>query len=42
MARLLILFALAIVSAAVYLPTLGFGFVLDDHEQIELSQARLT
>lgn len=42
MARLLIPYALAIVSAAVYLPTLDFGFVLDDHEQIELSQARLT
>ena len=24
------------------MPTLDFGFVLDDHEQIELSQARLT
>lgn len=42
MVRLLIPFALAIVSAFVYLPTLDFGFVLDDHEQIELSQAQLT
>lgn len=40
--RLLIPLTVALITAAVYLPALSFGFVLDDHEQIVLSQPNLT